>query len=164
MPETTMNNNANISDTRVLIPRYADADTDSDSDTSSVPLSPASLESFDFTDNVPWRQGQPRDSFALDTKHRRTRSSSFPPRYSVLRARRTLILCVMLAVMLLVSGCAFGGMKARQFEKVRLRRVCEDRAGGEKCRLSESWAKCVAVDGLGVCEGRIGDEIAGLLP
>jgi hypothetical protein len=69
---------------------------------------------------------------------------------------------LLLAAMLMVSGGVFGGMKARQYEKVRMRRVCENRAGGEKCRLSESWARCVSANGLGFCQAEIGDEIGGL--
>lgn len=59
---------------------------------------------------------------------------------------------ILLLFTLFVAGCTIGGYLAIKHEKEKLRINCYSRNGGEKCEQLP-WAKCVARNGLGYCEG-----------
>ncbi len=80
---------------QTLCPRYAE------SDPTSAPPSPASVESFDILDNVPWR----RSYISLDSGHGRFQIQK---RGTSRRRRSACIIAILLLFcMLLVAGCAF---------------------------------------------------------
>ncbi|KAF2653953.1 hypothetical protein K491DRAFT_574122, partial [Lophiostoma macrostomum CBS 122681] len=70
----------------LLCPRYADADT------SSAPPSPASIESFDILDSIPWRRGYTSYHSGLHGVRAR----------DIWVKRKSQIVAVLLLVMLLV--------------------------------------------------------------
>ncbi|KAL6703789.1 hypothetical protein ACN47E_009088 [Coniothyrium glycines] len=77
-----------------LCPRYAEADP------TSAPPSPASLESFDILDNIPWRQSY----ISLSAPSFRDAQLKRP------RAR--LLVAVLLVLFLLALGCSIAGFIA----------------------------------------------------
>ncbi|KAH7078420.1 hypothetical protein FB567DRAFT_596019 [Paraphoma chrysanthemicola] len=74
----------------LLCPRYAE------NDPTSAPPSPASIESFDVLDSIPWRQSY----ISIDSGHEGTRLRRQWAKY------RTRIFAVLLLLVLLVTGCA----------------------------------------------------------
>ncbi|KAF2643482.1 hypothetical protein P280DRAFT_254183 [Massarina eburnea CBS 473.64] len=114
---------------------------------SSSPPSPASVESFDILDSIAWRRGYT----SYDTHDVRTRA------YDVLEKRwkrsRGQIIVALLLFVLFVVGCSVGGWAAIRYEKGQLVDACAKREGGERCNSDNTWAKCVATNGVGYCEG-----------
>jgi hypothetical protein len=121
----------------LLCPRYAE------NDNTSAPPSPASIESFDILDSVAWRQSH----------------SSHHPRSGKVRAcdawrrNKSRIVSTILLTMLLAAGCALGGLFAWRHENMKITDTCLRRDGGDRCQKEITWAKCVASNGLGYCEG-----------
>lgn len=60
-------------------------------------------------------------------------------------------------MMLLAAGCTVGGFFAWRHQNVKVRDECVRREGGERCK-EIAWAKCVAINGVGYCEGIMGTE------
>ncbi|KAH7402681.1 hypothetical protein BKA66DRAFT_449281 [Pyrenochaeta sp. MPI-SDFR-AT-0127] len=124
----------------LLLPRYAE------SDPTSSPPSPASIESFDVLDSIPWR----RSYISLDS------GSSQDRRLDRLRKRcrgkKTRIVAILLLFILFVTGCTLGGYLAVKHEKDKLKDNCYARNGGDRC-AELTWARCVARNGFGYCEG-----------
>lgn len=125
----------------VLCPRYAE------SDISDTPTSPASIESFSILDPIAWRRGYT----SYDDRNDQRRKV-----YQILKQRwrknKGQILAVMMLFTLLVVGCAAGGWAVLRHETSQLKEACLARKGGDRCQ-DRAWAKCVAVNGLGYCEG-----------
>ena len=61
------------------------------------------------------------------------------------------IMVVMMLFTLLV-GCAAGGWAVLQRENSQLKDTCLTREGGSRCQ-DPAWARCVADNGVGYCEG-----------
>ncbi|KAH6878265.1 hypothetical protein BKA58DRAFT_435968 [Alternaria rosae] len=78
-----------------LCPRYAE------SDPTSAPPSPASVESFEILDSIPWRRGY----IALDN-HGRQSGNTLRSRWMRNKVRAMVLL---LLLTLLVAGCVLGG-------------------------------------------------------
>lgn len=118
----------------VLCPRYAE------NDPTSAPPSPASLESFDILDSIPWR----RSYISLDTPA--GESSTF--RHALAnrwRKHRARVIAITLLLALLLTGCTLAAYITSQ---THLTTQCLARNGGEKCKQAQ-WAKCIAHNGLG---------------
>ncbi|KAF2022074.1 hypothetical protein BU24DRAFT_457971 [Aaosphaeria arxii CBS 175.79] len=156
----------------LLCPRYADRDA------SSAPPSPASIESFDvLLDSTAWRRGEislggSGSAFSSSNNllgacsclpwSRRARQQRQhrrpPPQQGVI-----FFFLILLALMLLACAALAGGTLAMRHETRRTRAECYRRSGGgsgsgsgndgdSRCDDS-AWAKCVAVNGIGYCEG-----------
>lgn len=93
--DTTIANN-------LLCPRYADTDH------TSAPPSPASIESFDILDSVPWR----RSYISLGPTSRQNEALR---RRS--RQNRTRLLVVLVLFTLVTAGCILGGILAARHRK-----------------------------------------------
>ncbi|KAH3912354.1 hypothetical protein HBI56_004690 [Parastagonospora nodorum] len=78
-------------DDTLLCPRYAE------NDPTSAPPSPASIESFDILDSIPWR----RSYISLDSN-----GASLSRRW---RTRKAQITALVWVLTLLLTGCAVGG-------------------------------------------------------
>lgn len=63
------------------------------------------------------------------------------------------IIAIMLLTILLAAGCTIGGLFARRHEYMKTLETCLKREGGERCNQEITWAKCVAFNGVGHCEG-----------
>ncbi|KAF1834479.1 hypothetical protein BDW02DRAFT_569007 [Decorospora gaudefroyi] len=82
-----------------LCPRYADHDT------ASAPPSPASIESLEILDNIPWRRGY----IALDAGRGRSRR-----RWMKNKGR---LVAIVLLLTLATAGCALAGYLTIQHER-----------------------------------------------
>ena len=134
--ESTLANN-------LLCPRYAE------NDATSAPPSPASIESFDILDSVAWRQGH----FWHHSRDAKARAcGALGSRW---QKNRSQIICAILLLLLLVAGCVVGSTIAWRYQNTKLREDCTRREGGKRCE-EISWAKCVAMNGVGYCEGALG--------
>lgn len=71
--------------------------------------------------------------------------------------RRKCQIISILVLLLVVGSCTFAGVTAVRTKNERIARelkeMCFKKEGGERCRLEPAWAKCVAKEGLGFCEG-----------
>ncbi|KAF2703878.1 hypothetical protein K504DRAFT_507401 [Pleomassaria siparia CBS 279.74] len=127
----------------LLCPRYAE------NDSSSAPPSPASIESFDILDSVAWRQGHS----SYNSRGGQVRACAILG--SRWRDNKARILWILLLMVLLAAGGVVAGMSAWRHQRASARDECVRREGGERCR-EITWAKCVAVNGVGYCEGIYG--------
>ncbi|KAF1841690.1 uncharacterized protein K460DRAFT_369700 [Cucurbitaria berberidis CBS 394.84] len=93
----------------LLCLRYAE------SDPASAPPSPASIESFDVLDSVPWR----RSYVSLDS--RRSRSNTGDMLRRRWKDKTAYIIAIMLFCTLFVIGCTLGGYLAIKHKKEKLR-------------------------------------------
>jgi hypothetical protein len=125
----------------VLCPHYAE------SDVSDTPSSPASIESFSILDPIAWRRGYTSYDYGDDQDGRLYRVVR-----KRLRKNRAQILTAVVFFTLLVVGCAAGGWAILQHENSQLEGICMTREGGDRCQ-EQAWARCVAVNGVGYCEG-----------
>jgi hypothetical protein len=123
-----------LSNANLLCPRYAE------NDTSSAPPSPASIESFDILDSIAWRRGY--TSHASGARPRRWRN----------RKHRAHIIAIAVVFALFLIGCSVGAYAAIRHEAVKTRETCLTREGGERCD-DAAWARCIASNGVGYCEG-----------
>lgn len=139
-PLSPYTDDENALSNNLLCPRYAE------SDSSSAPPSPASIESFDILDSIAWRRGYT----SHNSKDVRSRACGF------LRSRwkknRAHMIAILLLFLLLVAACTTGGILAVRHKRVQTRAACYTRAGGARCE-QPTWAKCIATNGLGFCEG-----------
>ena len=131
--------NENELSNNLLCPRYAE------NDTSSAPPSPASIESFDILDSIAWRRGY--------TSHG---SGAKPAACEALRKRwrknRAQMIALLLVLALFLIGCSVGGYLALRHVSVRTKETCIAREGGDRC-ADAAWAQCIALNGVGYCEG-----------
>ncbi|KAI8937448.1 hypothetical protein NX059_005170 [Plenodomus lindquistii] len=86
----------------LLCPRYADTDP------TSAPPSPASIESFDILDNVPWRRSY------ISLGRTSAQEAALRRRWRYDRAR---ILAALLLSTLVAAGCTLGGILAARHLK-----------------------------------------------
>jgi len=123
----------------LICPRYAE------NDTSSAPPSPASIESFDILDSIAWRRGYTSHDSGVKARS-----------CDVLRKRwpknRAQIIVILLVFTLFLIGCAVGGYAAIRHEAASTRNTCIAREGGDRCE-EPAWARCIALNGVGYCEG-----------
>lgn len=118
-----------------LCPRYADQDL------TSAPPSPASIQSFDILESIPWR----RSYIALNSDTER----NYRERW---RKYRVQIVVIMLLLTLSTTALTLGISLAIQHSNKQLRSTCLSRYGGDKC-ADPTWARCIIREGLGYCEG-----------
>lgn len=123
----------------LLCPRYAE------NDTSSAPPSPASIESFDVLDSIAWRRGYT----SRETGAKARTCDAVRKRW---RKNRAQLIALLLVFALLLLGCAVGAVLALRYETGRTAARCVVREGGERC-AETAWARCVAGNGVGFCEG-----------
>lgn len=121
----------------VLCPRYADQDP------TSAPPSPASIQSFDILESIPWR----RSYISLDSDMER----NYRKRWRKYRAQ---IIAIMLLLILSTSALTLGISLAIQQSNKQLRLKCVSHYGGSRC-ADPTWARCVIREGLGYCQGAI---------
>jgi hypothetical protein len=96
-----------------------------DSDTTSAPPSPASIESFDVLDNIPWR----RSYISLDAGPSEYGSYAAMRKKQRARMAAVLLLCVLVAI-----GCGVGGYLAiKHMSDMKLKQTCYARNGGDGC-------------------------------
>ncbi|KZM19860.1 uncharacterized protein EKO05_0004125 [Ascochyta rabiei] len=126
--ETTFANN-------VLCPRYADQDP-----TSALP-SPASIQSFDILESIPWR----RSYISLDSGT----EMQYRKRWREYRAQ---IVVVALLLILSTTALTLGISLAIQHSNKQLQSTCLSHHGGDRC-ADPTWARCVVRDGPGYCQG-----------
>lgn len=119
----------------VLCPRYADQDL------TSAPPSPASIQSFDILESVPWRKSY----VSLDTDTHRDYRNRW-------RKYRAQIIAIMLLLILSSTALTLGISLAVQHSRGQLRSTCHSRYGGDRC-AEPAWARCVIREGLGYCQG-----------
>lgn len=86
----------------LLYPRYADTDP------TSAPPSPASIESFDILDNVPWRRSY--ISLGPSSRHNETLGRR-------LKRNRARLLAILLLFTLVAAGCTLGAILAARHGK-----------------------------------------------
>lgn len=72
--------------------------------------------------------------------------------------KKSHIIAILVLLSLLIAGCALGGFAAVRYGKGRTINTCYARGGGERCQ-DAAWAKCIAADGLGYCEGVMGKKV-----
>jgi hypothetical protein len=126
--DTTFANN-------VLCPRYADQDP------TSAPPSPASIQSFDILEVIPWRKSY--ISLGSDNGH------SYRKHWQKYRAQ---IITIMLLLVLSTTALTLGISLAIQQSNKQLRSTCLSRYGGDRC-TDPIWARCVIREGPGYCKG-----------
>jgi len=126
--DTTFANN-------VLCPRYADQDP------TSAPPSPASIQSFDILESIPWR----RSYISLDS----VRQPDYHRRWRKYRAQ---IIVIILLLVLSTTALTLGISLAIHHSNKQLRSTCILHYGGDRC-ADPTWARCVIRSGLGYCQG-----------
>ena len=126
--DTTFANN-------VLCPRYPDQDP------TSAPPSPASIQSFDILEAIPWRKSY----MSLGSDNGR----GYRKRW---RKYRVQIIAIMLLLILSTTALTLGISLAIQQSNKQLRSICLSRYGGDRC-TDPTWARCVTRKGLGYCKG-----------
>ncbi|KAF2691900.1 hypothetical protein K458DRAFT_381744 [Lentithecium fluviatile CBS 122367] len=123
----------------LLCPRYAE------NDTSSAPPSPASIESFDILDSIAWRRGHTSHGGGVKARS-----------CDVLKKRwkksRGHIVAIILLLALFLIGCIVGGYLAVRQNAIHTKDTCRVRSGGDRCE-DPAWARCIARNGVGYCEG-----------
>ena len=124
-----------IDDDLALAPRYADRDM------TSAPPSPASIQSFDILEAIPWRKSY--ISLDTDTGH------NYQKRW---RKYRLQILVAMLLLILSTTALSLGITLAVHHSNKQLQSTCLSRYGGDRC-ADPAWARCIIRDGLGYCQG-----------
>lgn len=119
----------------ILCPRYADQDP------TSAPPSPASVQSFDILESIPWRRSY--ISLGPDTER------NYRKRWRKYRAQ---IIVIMLLLVLSTIALILGISLAIQHSNKQLRSTCLSHYGGDRC-ADPVWARCVTREGLGYCQG-----------
>jgi hypothetical protein len=76
---------------------------------------------------------------------------------SIWAKKRPLIVGLIILLLSLVAGCSVAGVVAAKRNQGRTRDTCYKREGGDRC-TDNGWAKCVAANGLGYCEGIMGEK------
>jgi hypothetical protein len=127
-----------LSNANLLCPRYAEDDN------TSAPPSPASIESFDILDSIAWRRGY--TSHGLGARPHRCCASWRNQKH------RGLMIALAVVLALFLVGCSVGAYAAIRHEAARTRETCLAREGGERCN-DAAWARCIAGNGVGYCEG-----------
>ncbi|KAF2270847.1 hypothetical protein CC78DRAFT_610903 [Lojkania enalia] len=124
----------------IICPRYADCDA------SSAPPSPASIESFDILDSVAWRRGH------ISHRDIEGKVSTYDALASSWNNKKSRMIGILLLFILLGAGCSAGAYLVVRHKKGGIQDECARRQGRDRC-TETTWAKCVARNGVGYCEG-----------
>jgi hypothetical protein len=91
---------------------------------------------------------QRQDPFSVSKTSRGRRARCCSPK----------VICVSLLLAMLVLGvlvaCVVGAKAKARYERQRIGEACVRREGREdRCWVDDKWARCVAANGAGFCEG-----------
>ncbi|PVH92924.1 hypothetical protein DM02DRAFT_733425 [Periconia macrospinosa] len=127
----------------------------------SPPSPTTSIQSFDILDAIAWRTSYydtyPNPSSSRRRRCRRTCTEGLRTRGW--RKSRAHIIALAMVLLVLVVGCVVGTWAAVRWDGRRgVREACVRREGGlERCWKDWEWARCVGENGVGFCEGVVGE-------